>query len=499
MEVKFLAVDPHWREFDEEVYPRSTHFPGAGLSYVIGSAKEAGATCIGVEHFFTEKKQRAQSLKEFHSQQNAFIERVINKAVINNCQLVLLTTTTGPYFLVLKIIERFSELKGIKLVIGGSGITVPNLYKNSRNLFFKKPLENLITVQGEGETPIKGIVTYVKDGKSDMSGIPGITYAMNGELYCTPSKKADFCNLSPGDYRDFDLSNFFPILFASHSRGCSGNCTFCDEKDVFPGMRYRSINAFIAELTHFVEEYGTRFLKLTDSTFTSNENEVIEVCNAIITANLDIRWLAYGRIIEVLNFQDSTLELMRRANCIGMHFGFETFEKCVLENVNKGYSEMEQAKTIVHKVRKQDMNVIGSFQIGFGSTNESSIAQSVDYAASLELDVYNYHAAVPPIKQMENPEKYNVSPIFRLWHNDPSIPGHLYEEYSNWHLGQFGTPITMGRHTPMKQFFAMGKVTPLPSAYKLEVADEVIAREIQRAMGAGREKNEATLFLPKHK
>jgi hypothetical protein len=38
----------------------------------------------------------------------------------------------GPYFLLLKLIERFSEIKEFKLVVGGSGITVPNLYEKSK-------------------------------------------------------------------------------------------------------------------------------------------------------------------------------------------------------------------------------------------------------------------------------------------------------------------------------------------------------------------------------
>lgn len=89
-------------------------------------------------------------------------------------------------------------------------------------------------------------------------------------------------------------------------------------------------------------------------------------------------------------------------------------------------------------------------------------------------DVYNYHAAVPPIKQMENPEAYSVSPSFRIWNNDPCIPPNLYIEYLEWHREEYGTPTTMGRHTPMRQFLDFGDIIPQPAAYRLAMSDEMV-------------------------
>ena len=149
---------------------------------------------------------------------------------------------------------------------------------------------------------------------------------------------------------------------------------------------------------------------------------------------------------------------------------------------------------VTERVRNHGMHLIGSFQIGFGATDESSMADSVAFGKELALDVYNYHAAVPPIKQMMDPAAYAVSPDFRIWNNDPCLPPNLYGEYDKWHQELYGIPITMGRHTPMKLFLNSGNIKPFPSAYQLDVGEDAIARYLEKAMGDGRESNEYQLF-----
>lgn len=62
---KFLVMDSHWREYDQDATPKSWGIPSAGLAYIIASVKDQGGEIVGVEQFFTEKKIGQHQFKTF--------------------------------------------------------------------------------------------------------------------------------------------------------------------------------------------------------------------------------------------------------------------------------------------------------------------------------------------------------------------------------------------------------------------------------------------------
>ncbi|MDT8380127.1 MAG: hypothetical protein RQ739_14665, partial [Desulfotignum sp.] len=78
---KFLVMDSHWREYDQDATPKSWGIPSAGLAYIIASVKDQGGEIVGVEQFFTEKKDRPASIQDFFKIRDTFISKGIEKAI----------------------------------------------------------------------------------------------------------------------------------------------------------------------------------------------------------------------------------------------------------------------------------------------------------------------------------------------------------------------------------------------------------------------------------
>lgn len=132
---------------------------------------------------------------------------------------------------------------------------------------------------------------------------------------------------------------------------------------------------------------------------------------------------------------------------------------------------------------------------GFPGQTEESLWRSIEQSIDLKLDVYNIHAAAPPIKQMDNPENYHVNPSFQLWNNDPNIPANLFAEYTEWHRDKYGIPDTLGRHSISKELAFGVKPVVKPSAYKLLYSDETLVKSLEFFMADGRESIEYDLFF----
>ncbi len=495
---RFIAVDPHWREYDEAGVPKSYAIPSAGLAYVIASVKDEGGEITGVEQFFTEKSKRPLSLEQFHKEREKFIDNVLDKAVRDNCDAILLTMTNGAYHHVLRFLEKSKDLN-IKIIIGGSFITLTSLIPEYKDIMLRKSsCPDIITVEGEGEQAIRTITRRIIQGRG-FEGIPGVALRKNGSIVGCQSKapRYDISDLIVADYSDFDLSKMGPSLLVSRSRGCPASCLFCDERDVFRGYRLMPDARVLKELRTFLTAYNVRTFKWTDSSFTAREKDVIGTCQAIIDEGLNnqMQWLAYARIKEVKRFDDTTLDLMKKAGCAGLHYGFETFDECLLNRVKKGYNSLEEAQEVVRRTKDAGIKITGSFMSGFPQQTEEALWNSIEHSINLKLDVYNIHAAVPPVRQMEAPDEYGVDPTFRIWNNDPNIPPNLFSEYTLWHLDEYGVPDTLGRHTTSKQILVGLKPEVQRTAYKLEYSAETLVKSLEIFMANGRESIEYDLFF----
>jgi len=137
-----------------------------------------------------------------------------------------------------------------------------------------------VIVRGEGEITFANLVKKVDRG-SPLSKIKGISFRHNGEISHNPLRPL-IENLNdlpyPGYHfvKDFVHKYHFsamsglrmPYVLIEGSRGCPHRCTFCSQWCFWQGLwRKKSPKRIADEIEYCFQNYGSRFIWLTDDNF----------------------------------------------------------------------------------------------------------------------------------------------------------------------------------------------------------------------------------------
>ncbi len=170
--------------------------------------------------------------------------------------------------------------------------------------------------------------------------------------------------------------------------GCPYKCSFCPVSTL--GFKLRPINSIIEELK-LLKSYKVNEIFIRDQTFGVNKKRTIELCNKIISENLNISWTCFSRVDVV----DSViLKLMKKAGCHTIMFGIETSDEKILKDYEKNIS-LVQIKNAIKLCKKIRIKSVGTFIFGLpGETRESSL-RTINFAKSLDLDYASFNIATP--------------------------------------------------------------------------------------------------------
>ena len=107
-------------------------------------------------------------------------------------------------------------------------------------------------------------------------------------------------------YPNCEKNDFvFPML---SGRGCPFKCNFCYRMD--KGFRGRPIESIIDEIKFLYETYKINYIVFTDELLMASIDRTMSLCNAMLAADLKIKWSCNGR----LNYATpDVLTLMKRA------------------------------------------------------------------------------------------------------------------------------------------------------------------------------------------
>lgn len=177
------------------------------------------------------------------------------------------------------------------------------------------------------------------------------------------------------------------------ARGCPHSCTFC-LTPVISGKqaRHRSPGNICDEIEHCIARHGIRNFFLRADTFTLDEGWVSSLCHEIITRRLNIEWAANSRVAPIV--QSETFEIMRRAGCWLVAFGFESGSVRTLRKMKKN-AWVEQAVESTRRARAASLKIYGFFLIGMPWETLQDIAATERLASDLHCDFYEVHIAVP--------------------------------------------------------------------------------------------------------
>lgn len=140
------------------------------------------------------------------------------------------------------------------------------------------------------------------------------------------------------------------------------------------GFRPRSCESIIEEVNLIKRDYGITYVAFGDELLMSSVKRTASLCEAIIKADLNVKWECNGR----LNYaKPDVLKLMKKAGCVFINYGIEAMDDNVLKNMKKGLT----TPVIIEGIKNTlAIGISPGFNIIFGNIgdNKATLEKGVE-------------------------------------------------------------------------------------------------------------------------
>lgn len=319
-----------------------------------------------------------------------------------DCDLVGITNTTASYIESLKLASIINaEYPNMIIVMGGCHVTF------TAEQTLKECSSIDIIVRGEAEQTIVQIVDSIQN-KTPLHEVPGITYRENNLIKTNPDAPIikDLDSL-PFPARHLLQTDLYSQQAIVASRGCPQKCIFCSAGAMSKGKyRIRSPQNIISEL-QLLE--GLQEIIFYDNTFSGHPNKAMDICKALINAELNISWAAELRADSV---SEELLALLSKAGCTAVQFGAESGNEKVLRDIKK-HVTVEQVRKAVYLALSHGLEVACSFIIGNPSDTQETIQQTTEFMLELKKAGCHVYPGIvtpyPGTELYELRDKYGIT------------------------------------------------------------------------------------------
>ncbi len=233
-----------------------------------------------------------------------------------------------------------NEIKRLfpKIVIIGGGVHPTCAWEEATNHVD-------YSVVGEGEVTLFQLIKTIQEG-GNCQTINGICFRKDGKVIRTPVR--DFISdidslpfpawdlLPMARYKRHSIHvNARPAVGIMASRGCPFNCSFCASPMFWrQQVRFRSPKNILSEIKEIISRYQINNFHFYDDNLLLDSEFILNLCNEILDEDIRISWACLGRI-SVIKRNPQILKLMRKAGCLAIELGIESFDDSILEKIGK--------------------------------------------------------------------------------------------------------------------------------------------------------------------
>ena len=184
------------------------------------------------------------------------------------------------------------------------------------------------------------------------------------------------------------MGGAFPLMA---SRGCPEFCTYCPHR-ILAGHRARSVDNIIDEIGYVSMLQPRPYIVFRDPLFTEDRDRALELCDAIRSRGLDIRFECETRLDRL---DTELLDALHGAGLAAMSFGVETVSVDTLKKSGRRPIPPAHQRQIVADCRERGIVTAGYFVFGFLQDNWESIAASINWAIDLGPTVAQFKILTP--------------------------------------------------------------------------------------------------------
>ena len=318
----------------------------------------------------------------------------------------------------------------IHVTVGGSIFTrlVDNLRRGDR-LF--QVADDFIVFEGE-----KALLELVNqlEGKKNFAKVPNLIYRENGKVIVNqPFYSENLAEHPAPNYDGFPLDRYLApktVLPVQFSRGCYyKDCAFCALTLDHQNFRQKDPIKVVDELEALSKKYDTPFFFFTDECLALSPTR--RLCKEILKRQCNFQWTAELRFEK--NLSRELLALMRDAGCHKIVFGLETYNKRMMDFMQKGITQ-ENVDRICSDCVDLGIGVHCYVIVGFPTETEEEARETMNfvlenaklnssYGFSCQPCLFDLEKEAPI---MNDPGGYGIQRIMRPAAEDLSL-GFFYE------------------------------------------------------------------------
>ena len=186
-----------------------------------------------------------------------------------------------------------------------------------------------------------------------------------------------------------------PYALVEASRGCPHDCNFCSQCHFWGRtQRSKSPKRIADEFEYFYNEFGSRFLWLTDDNFGLGKR-TDELCDEIISRGFaeDIMWFMQARCDDVVA-QQKLLPKLRKAGLNWILVGVESHSPETLASFNKRI-DPSVSKKAMDLLQSNDIFAQATLIIGERSDSHETIRGLRAYVNDLNPDIAIFMILTP--------------------------------------------------------------------------------------------------------
>lgn len=318
------------------------------------------------------------------------LDDLMEKIKSINYAYVCIRTSTSTFSYDSCVAGKIKESKNCKIVFFGPHVNVfPEEILNT-------PYVDAVVI-GEPELTLKEL------SGQGFKNTGGLWYKENGTIFKNQPREniADIDSLPfPAwelmPYEEYKIGSLMPegiTLFMLTSRGCPYACDYCPYP-VAQGTIYRkrSSKSVIDEMTYLASKFNVKNILFRDAEFTLDKNRVREICEGIVSSKINVKWRCETRIDTL---DEELLEIMAKANCVGINMGIESSNEEVICSVGRKVISKEKTINVMRKCRELGIHTFCFYIIGLPKDTINSVIETMEYAIQLDADVSQFTIATP--------------------------------------------------------------------------------------------------------
>ena len=196
------------------------------------------------------------------------------------------------------------------------------------------------------------------------------------------------------------LGGGIPVLT---SRSCPEFCTYCPHR-ILSAYRARSIRNVVDELSNLCQQFRRPYVVFRDPLFTQQRDRCLELCEAIQSKGLDLRFECETRLDRL---DEVLLDRMQAAGLKMITFGVEAVSDQTLRKAGRRPIPECHQQSVIASCNDRGIATVAYYVFGFLQDTWETISATIDYAISLrstfaQFKLLTPYPATPLWKQMQH-------------------------------------------------------------------------------------------------